>query len=238
MEDLRAALMTGIDIPFVEAQLILHQPTAKEISYCGEKVFFTGIQLLCFNKSMLPQDESLLVNQSDFQIFMTVMSQPEVKEQKECVKKVLSLIFPFVEQVIFTPRSIMLGDKMIDESNFLVLQEILKEVFCLKTMLGQQAGFNPTGKKAKEIADKLQKARERVAKQQAGDNASMINQYISMLAVGLQLSIVELSQYTLYQLMDQIERFMLYLEWDLDIRAKMAGADTKKQPDNWMKNLH
>ena len=30
--DIRLALMTGVDIPIQELQLILHQPTIKEIS--------------------------------------------------------------------------------------------------------------------------------------------------------------------------------------------------------------
>ena len=36
MADLRAALMTGIDIPIPECQLIIHQPTLKEIALIGE----------------------------------------------------------------------------------------------------------------------------------------------------------------------------------------------------------
>ena len=90
--DLRAALITGVDIPFPEGQLIIHQPSLMDISRIGEKEFFTGIQLLCFNKSMLAQDELVLSNQSDFQIFMTVMSSQEARQQKNNVIDVLSLM--------------------------------------------------------------------------------------------------------------------------------------------------
>jgi len=31
---------------------------------------------------------------------------------------------------------------------------------------------------------------------------------------------------------------MLYVNWDLDIRSRLAGGKTEKQPDNWMKNIH
>ena len=41
------------DVPFVEANLIIHQPTIKEIAYIGEEVFFTGCQLLNFSKDDL-----------------------------------------------------------------------------------------------------------------------------------------------------------------------------------------
>ena len=35
-----------------------------------------------------------------------------------------------------------------------------------------------------------------------------------------------------------MERFGLYIGWDLDIRAKMAGATGTKPVDDWMKNLY
>ena len=41
MQDIRLALMAGVDIPIPECQLILHQPKLKEIALLGEKDFFT-----------------------------------------------------------------------------------------------------------------------------------------------------------------------------------------------------
>jgi hypothetical protein len=43
MFDYRLALMTGVDIPIPELQLVLHQPTIEEISRLGEESFFVGI---------------------------------------------------------------------------------------------------------------------------------------------------------------------------------------------------
>jgi hypothetical protein len=31
---------------------------------------------------------------------------------------------------------------------------------------------------------------------------------------------------------------MLYVNWDLDIRSRLAGAKGDKQPENWMKKIH
>jgi hypothetical protein len=71
--DTRLLLMCGTDYPVPECQLIIHQPTIKEISLIGESDFFSGIQCLCVNKSMFVKDESLLANTNNFQIFMTIM---------------------------------------------------------------------------------------------------------------------------------------------------------------------
>ena len=49
----KLALMTGIDIPIIEMQLAIHQPTIKEISYLGEEEFFSGISCLCIDKNLI-----------------------------------------------------------------------------------------------------------------------------------------------------------------------------------------
>lgn len=31
---------------------------------------------------------------------------------------------------------------------------------------------------------------------------------------------------------------MLYVNWDLDIRSRLAGGKPESQCENWMKNIH
>ena len=128
---------------------------------------------------------------------------------------------------------------MLDERNFESLQQQLGQILCLQQS-GQQA-FNPGNDKAKEIAQKLQRARERVAAQKAkeGGSGSMFSQYLSILTVGLHsMSLEDLINLTMYQLYDLMERYQLYMNWDLDVRTRLAGGKPESQPDNWMKNLH
>ena len=95
MFDYRLGLMTGIDLPIPELQLVIHQPTIKEISMIGEQDFFVGIQLLCIDKKVYVEDEKLLSTTSNFQIFMTMMNEKQVTDKKDCVLQVLTLLFPF-----------------------------------------------------------------------------------------------------------------------------------------------
>ena len=57
--DIRLALMTGIDIPVPECQLVIHQPTIKEISIVGENDFNLGAHLVCINKEDYGNDCAL-----------------------------------------------------------------------------------------------------------------------------------------------------------------------------------
>lgn len=238
--DSRLALMCGADIPIPECQLVIHQPTLKEIALIGESEFFVGVQTLCINKNMINQGETLLEDTNNFQIFMMIMQEKETADKKEAVKQLFSLIFP-KQQLLITPRSIILRDSdvsiTIDEKNFEALQKIANEIFCINTGPMETRTFNPQGKKAKEIADKLMRARQRVAEQKA--EGSIFSQYISTLTVGLNsMSIFDCEKLTMYQLFDLVERYMLYVNWDLDIKSRLAGGSSDKQPDNWMKNIH
>ena len=241
MRDIRLSLMCGIDIPIPELQLTLHQPRIKEIAYLGEKDFFIGVQCLNINKNVFVQDKTLLQNSSNFQIFMTIMSETEAKDKKLATQQLLSILFPQYN-VLFTPRSIVLQGEntiMIDDSNFEFLQEILKEIFCISNQNNQQQGFNPANKKAQEIAEKLMRGRKRVAEINGSANASIFSQYLSILTVGLNsMSFGDCMNLTMYQLYDLVERYSLYVNWDMDVKCRLAGGKPDSQPDNWMKDIH
>ena len=239
--DMRLALMTGIEIPYPPAQLIIHQPTIKEISFVGEETFFIGIQTLSLNKSMFVEDKKVLDEITNFHIFMMIMNDQSTVDKKEAVKKVFQLIFPN-KQVFFTPKSISInGDGVtstLDEENFEDFQIIIKAIFCFKEGPMTQQAFNPQGAKAKAIAEKLMRGRKKVAEQKGETNVSIFSQYLSILTIGLHISIADFFNLTMYQLFDLMERYSLYINWDIDIRSRLAGGKPDGQPENWMKNIH
>lgn len=242
--DIRLALMTGVDIPVPECQLVIHQPTIQEISLIGEQDFFTGVQTFCVNKNLVIQDESLLSNITNFQILMTIMSEKETADKKLAVQQICPLFFPNYK-VSFLPRSIVfrcIKDEniiTIDETNFDFLQEKISEICCLKTSPGDTQNFNPQSKKAREIAQKLMRGRQRVAAQKRGTDSSILSQYVSTLAIGLgSMPLESCLKLTIFQLYDLIQRYGLYINWDIDIRSRLAGAKIEKPPEDWMKNIH
>lgn len=240
--DIRLALMCGTDIPIPECQLVIHQPRIKEIALIGETDFFTGIQCLCLNKNMFIKDESVLADTNNFQIFMTIMSEKQTADKKMAVQSVFTILFPSY-RAMFTPRSLVLSKEgqtfQIDENNFEYLQSAIASICCLKNGPMDQQTFNPADAKAREIAEKLMRGRQRVAAQKGESNSSIFSQYLSTITVGLaSMSLQNAMDLTIYQLYDLIERYMLYINWDIDIRSRLAGAKPETQPENWMKNIH
>lgn len=232
MESINLALITGVDIPISECRLTVHQPSIKEISVIGEREFFRGVQTICISK---PMDRNDLANISNFQIFMKIVMDKAEKGRKQNVLDTLFILFPKYKVTIL-PRSLLFNidneNIIIDENNFSSLQEVLRQISCLNGSKGDQ--FNPGNAAAAEIARKLERGRQRVAaqKQGAGNNASVFSQYLSILSVGLHMSLQDLSNLTVYQFYDLIDRYTLYINWDLDLRQRLAGGTPDSKPDN------
>lgn len=239
--DVCLALACGIDIPITNCQLIVHQPRIEEIALIGEKDFFSGVQTLCLHKTMFIEDKSLLITTTNFQIFMMIMQEKTAKDKKDAVKLVCTLLFPDYE-ILFTPNSLLFRKNeetvIIDESNFEDLQTILRLIFCTTDGPMDQQTFNPINEKAKQIADKIMAGRKKVAELKGASNTSVFTQYISILTIGLHISMLELRKLTMFQLYDLVERFMLWVNWDIDLRSRLAGGKPEEHPENWMKNIH
>ena len=243
-------LLTKNDIPFISAELSIHQPTLKEIGLIGEDAFFTGIQFLTIDKSSLqdlsPEDAKKINN---FDIIMQLIkdSAPAAKFNKTCAESLLALMFPEY-QVRFLPRMIAFvkdgQNCIINEKNFDEFQSIVKKMFCLDELGGgpQKQNYDPLNAQAARIVNKIMQGREKLAQQKAqqngGQKVTILSRYISILAVGEQKDINALLQYSVYQLFDEFNRFSLKEQSDFYLQAKMAGAKDLQEVDNWMKDIH
>ena len=240
--DIRLGLMCGIDLPIPECKVIIHQPKIKEIAHLGEKEFFIGVQTLCLDKKFMSSDKALLETPNNFQIFMTIMSEKQTADKKIAIQQLFQLIFPNYK-LSFTPRTLILSGKdgmsIIDENNFEYLQSMVSSIFCLRSGPGAQDSFNPADEAARKIAEKLMRGRQRVAEQKGETDVSILSQYLSILTIGIpSMSLQNLMDLTIYQIYDLIERYNLYVNWDIDIKSRLAGAKPENKPDNWMKNIH
>jgi len=97
-------LLSGNDIPFPEANLIIHQPRLKEIAYMTEQKFWMSSQLLAFDKEkdFNDKDRNDLSNWSNFNIIMSMIKNKDLasKEAKRNLLSLLSLLFPLYDLAI------------------------------------------------------------------------------------------------------------------------------------------
>lgn len=237
-------LLSGVDIPFQQAQISIHQPTIKEISFIGEEAFFIGCELLNFSKDILAtEDKTNLEDRTNFEVLMSIMKDKSLTAQKGKVSAlmVLTLIFPGYEIHIQKDCISLVKENdvhNINNQNFEDFKRIIVAMFCLKERSADQE-YNPAGKKARELAEKMKKGRQKAAAAKGEvQKVSLLSRYVSILSVGENKGFDTLLDYTVYQLFDEFNRFELKQKYDIYVQAKMAGAKDLEEVDNWMKDIH
>ena len=237
-------LLSGNDLPFPEAGLTIHQPRIKEIAYITERHFWSACQLLKFNKEILPdQDKIDLVNRSNFNIIMMMIQEKNFESQQArlSVISILALLFP-TKEILLNNKTIQLRNHQtgeineITEQNFEAFKKILISMFCLTNEENKQ--YNPQGELAKKIANKIKRGRQQKAKLAPNAKISILGRYISILSVGQQKDMNILMNYTVYQLMDEFNRYKLKLHYDSWERYRIAGATGMEDPEDWLKDIH
>ena len=242
-------LISGIDVPIPEIGVNIHQPTIREIAYIGEKSFYEAAQTIIIQKenfingleNITQEDKTALSQMSNFEIFLKLVEANPLSSTK--VQMLLSLLFPdfnssIEERFIFLVNPKEQKNILINDSNFEILQEIITTILCLQSGNTKEE-FNPQGDRAREIAEKIKRGRERAArlKGEKRQQSSFLSKYISGLGIGTNtLNIHNVLDLTLYQLLNQLERYGLYTQYNISIQAKMAGAKDVEDVD-WLKDI-
>ena len=243
---------TKNDIPFVQGELILHNPTITQIALLGDQIFFKGCHLLNFSKEDLNEEgKKSLNNLSDFEVLMTILRNKDltIQEVKICLQEVFLLILPDYK-VVFLPNSILFSRKTqegfeehsLTKDNFEGFKNIVSEMFCLKYIQGEdgQGNYNPGGPQARALVKKFQERQAKLAKLKGKKDKTSVEvlyRYISILAVGQQKDINQLMNYSLYQLVDQFRRFKMADDYETVFRLRTAGAKDVESVPNWMGDL-
>lgn len=236
-------LLSGNDIPFIEAQVTIHQPTIKEIAYIGEEAFFTGCELINFSKNILPeQDKMNLEDKTNFDILIAILRERNavMQRNRNCVEMVLALIFPWYT-IDITGDAIVLEKEeerhLINNDNFETFKTIFNMMFSFSK--DESRDYNPSGEVAKRIAEKLRQRHQKLAELKEGKKKiDILSRYVSILAVGEHKDMNSLLNLSVYQLFDEFERFKLKMSYDIYFQAKMAGAKDLKEVEDWMKDIH
>ena len=242
-------LISGIDVPIPEIGVNIHQPTIREIAYIGEKSFYEAAQTIIIQKedfingleNITQEDKIALSQMSNFEIFLKLVEANPLSSTK--VQMLLSLLFPdfnssIEERFIYLVNPKEQKSILINDSTFEILQEVITTILCLQSGNTKEE-FNPQGDRAREIAEKIKRGRERAArlKGEKKQQSNFLSKYISGLGIGTNtLNIHNVLDLTLYQLLNQLERYGLYTQYNISIQAKMAGAKDVEDVD-WLKDI-
>ena len=240
-----ALFLSGQDVPIVECNIIVHQPTIKQIAIFKETSFISAVQLFSQvdeNIAKLRELNPLTEQFSDFELLMALLNQDD--KMKKSVNDFFELIFPrYVieirdKEICFYQDDRRVG--MINFYNYKVFCDTINKLFGLPT---DKKKYNPANKKAEELVNKFKKRAEILAKQKGkkDDSPSLYGSYVSILSVGMNLDLNILLNYTPFQLYDTFDRYWKKNSSDFYQRVStMPMMDTSKmeEPDSWTNNLY
>lgn len=244
--DLVGRYITGADIIVKSCNVVIHQPTVREILQIGEDDFLLGVQFLTKTNELfkeLREGNSELSNLSDFQILLIMYTNDIDLRTK--LDLFFELVFPSYE-ILLTDTSIDFQDKeskiirgRVTPFNFTDLQETLENLFIPYSQ--KKEDYNPANDAAAAIAKKIKEGQAKRAQKTSKAPQSLLGSFCSILSVGLRLDINILLSYTMFQLFDTYMRFEKKQAEDQYIRiATVPFADTSniEQPDSWVDNLY
>lgn len=243
--------LSGQPVPVKNCNILITQPKVKEILLFGEEEFLTTVFIFSHPDTFLKtirKGNPQLDHLSDFQLLIVVLSQNE--ELKNQFEGFCELVFPNYA-IEVTSGSIDFKNKEDEEENlelilgqinpfnFQDFQETLSFIF--ESQVGKEKEYNPANAKAKEIADKLKRGRERIAQQNPNKVQSMLANYASVLSIGMRVSIDVFFNYTIFQLYDAYIRYNKKEAYDYYQRvASMPFMDVSKveAPEDWFGELY
>lgn len=234
-----ALFLSGQDVPIVECNIIIHQPTIKQIVLFKETNFISAIQLFSQiddNMARLRELNPLTEQFSDFELLMAMLNQDD--KVRDSINSFFELIFPRYKieirdkDICFYQNEQRVG--MINLHNYKVFCDITDKLFGLPT---DNKKYNPANKKAKELANKFKKRAEILAKQKGkeGESPSLYGSYVSILSVGMNLDINILLNYTPFQLRDTFNRYWKKVNSDFYQRVStmpMMDVSKMEEPDS------
>ena len=240
---------TGVDIPFVD-NIYIYQPTMKELSHIfpTEDEFLKVIQILNHTKeSLKKQIGEEIPLENNYYVLLSLLKSSSMNGDfslEEQLLQFFKLLFKNYD-VEFSSAGISVSTKerdsfiFIEDEKYDKLQEIIREIFCLKDLLSEQGvvdDYNPKNSRAKRIADQLKKRHDTLAKlEKESSKKNIFANYIDIVSVGLGVSINEINNYTLSQLMIAMQRLNLLEAFNIDLKVRLAGGDPKSETEHWKK---
>lgn len=241
-----ALYLSGQSVPIKSCNVIITQPTIKQIVAFGESDFLLAANFLGKPESHISkirEENPDLSKYTDYQIYMALIRQDE--SLHKCINIFFNLVFPdykieFGDDLGFIQNEKRLG--MVNPFNFDDFKKIIKELF-LSSKLNGQKDYNPANKKAAEIAKKFAKAREKIQKTKGDidESVTLFGTYTSVLSVGMRMNLNVLYEYTPFQIYNIFSRYWKKVNSDFYQKVSttpMMDVSKMEEPDDWSANIY
>lgn len=239
-------LYSGVDIQDKENNLIIHQPTIKEICMLGEDSLFIILQLIKLNKEDLEGNINKIEKSkiTNFDIFLKVINE-ERKDLKDIVIQFFTILFQDYTVQINDNNIELIFNRQedvkitIDSNKYEILKDIINQMFMIEDSTKNVAKDKASQKLLKKFQERksiLAKKKQNLQTDEEKQNEikSVIASMISVLSIGNNISSQSILEYNYFRLMVDYKKLLTKVQYDTVDRYRIAGAKIEKDPENWI----
>lgn len=240
-----APFRSGVDYYIKELNVVIHQPTYKEISMIGEKSLFIFINAINLSidevkasNAFEELSENEINNLKNFDLFLYFIKE---KELKKIFLSFMTLLFPnYITKIqndsISLKYKIDTGDEIeavINQFNFEIFKVHINMIFPMReTLTGEK--YNTKGKIANEIKEKLLKGRMKTGEQsQEEDSIDVFGRYCLIISIGNSLDYDKTLSLTIAQINQQYIAYCHKREYENYKDLMLAGAKDLEPVQDW-----
>lgn len=229
------------DIP-IEVQGLgkIYSPKLKDIANIGEDIYNQYLSILLFDIKHLKND----IDSKDFEELeklhpLETISLKAYYDENFRDLFLEALSFFFYEKANYYNGVFYFdGDRVLNYENFEQVIYLIKYINLITTDKPSEVKY--ANDKAKEIAEKIKIAQEKVNKVKAkqGVALSLFDLISAFSANSYSINLMTVWDMTIYQFNDQFKRMQLIEEYDINIRSLLAGADPKRvEINHWVSKI-
>ena len=225
-DDLELLLLSGMPIELNFGNL--YPLKLKEIVKLGYNKYNYYISLILIDKLILQNNDTDLNDINNFEVIYELCKYD--KHFKINYFNMLELFFK--ETIDMYDGFFYFGDlkeeRIINKDNFDEFIILLKEINCMVNK--EDNKFNPANDKAREIAERIKKAREKInkVKSKSGENLSLSDLISAFAFYNKNTDLNSIFEMTIYQFNNQFQRMQLVNNYEISIQSLLHGADPKK----------
>lgn len=240
-----APFRSGVDYYIKELNVVIHQPSYKEVSMVGERAMFVFTKVINLSVDEVKLSDALddlseaeINSLNDFTIFLYFIKE---KELKRIFLSFMTLLFPnylikIQEDFISLKYKTDNGDEIearIDQFNFDLFKTHINMIFPIKdNATGEE--YNTQGKIANEIKEKLLKGRAKANEQSdKEDSIDVFGRYCLIISIGNSLDYDKTLSLTIAQINQQYRAYCHKREYENYKDLMLARAKDLKPVEDW-----
>lgn len=236
-EDIKACLITGA--PIYVGNVPIYSVSFRKITETPMSVYFNVLGMLAIDRDDIKErfggNQKIKTVVDVFHVMQ--ITSPELFAQ---YNKVFTLIFG-------EPIKEFIRDAAMFESGFLIDGDNIADIVTVIRMrngLYSENGDdsfteNPANENVRILLERRKKMRKKVASMKKNDDADM--QYSDLFSIYASisgLSLQQIAEYDLYQLSNQLRRYQMHEQFDIQLQSMMHGAKIEEgEFKNYMRKM-